>query len=195
MPSDNEMIAAFAVGGPRLVALKPDLTEDPRVGFNPGPMAMIYAGAGGALLLFIIFMVTPPGVPAAASGMPKSRVRRTAAKAFFSVVPGAYDVLRGSAAVGFALIGLFGFTLYRLYTAIRIFPHLWLPHYYETGIPKNAATLPPDIREIDLLFMSAYSRLYWTLAILIVVTMLVLHAMRIPAILRLDRDGRSRAVP
>jgi serine/threonine protein kinase/tetratricopeptide (TPR) repeat protein len=193
MPADSEMIAAFAVGEPRLVALRPELAGDWE--FNPAPMAMIYAGTGGALLLFIIFMITPPGVQAAASGTPKNRARRTAAKVFFTFVPGAYDVMRGSAARGFALIGLFGFTLYRVYTVIRIYPHLWLPHFYSTGMPKNAAPLPPDFRKLDLLFMNAYSRLYWTLAILIVVAMLVLHAMRIPAILRLYRDAPTDAAP
>jgi hypothetical protein len=117
---------------------------------------------------------------------PQDRLARVN-KPLCLLLPGAYDLGHASATRGAALTVLTGFVIW-LAVAIRYaFPVANSPGLLTAqALPnvKSAFPFPPVDSAIDMMLAPIYATQFWAFAILATIVWLVLHCMRIPAILR-----------
>lgn len=189
MASADELYRAYTAGS---LALIPG--QGP-VGFQWAPVNIVALGTAaiGALLLLAFLFIRP--LETAPLSAPATQPRRLLAKAGFLLVPGSFDLRRRSPLRGAIMLTLLGFSLFFGAVLIKAFPVLRSPGPWTAiALPNilSSSPYPPDWSRLDLMFAPPYARLFWPVALLAVVSLCVLHAIRIPSIVALYREEPTR---
>lgn len=154
----------------------------------------IHAGiAIFGIILIVAFVTLKPRPVIVGPVQTTSRLRRWIAKIIYLLLPGAYDLRHGAPERGVLTMILTGFAAW-LWVGWLTSDLMGSPGpITANALPNVRASMASPLIDVpsDYMFAPIYARQFWAIAAVLVVTWLVLHVLRIPAILRLYRDENA----